>query len=54
MRETQISNTKWWVSQFYPPSNNLYEKSKEEIKKIIDITLQKNDMEYNKFISVLV
>jgi 23S rRNA U2552 (ribose-2'-O)-methylase RlmE/FtsJ len=54
MRENQITSTKWWVSQFYPPSSNLYDKTKEDLKKIMDITLQKNDMEYNKFISVLV
>ena len=26
-KEKQIVSTKWWVNNFYPPTNNIYEKN---------------------------
>jgi 23S rRNA U2552 (ribose-2'-O)-methylase RlmE/FtsJ len=53
-REKQIEATKWWVSNFYPPSNNLYAKNKEELDKLMKTSQEKYQMEQTKFISQLV
>ena len=53
-REKQIEATKWWVSNFYPPSKNLYDKNKEDMQKTLKTSMEKYDMEQNKFISSLV
>ena len=52
-RETQIEATKWWASTFLPP-NNLYEKSKDDLIKIMNTTIDKNKAEQVQFISSLV
>jgi len=52
-REKQIEATKWWIGTFYPPSNNLFEKNKEEIQKILKTTMEKNDTEQTKFLTQL-
>jgi 23S rRNA U2552 (ribose-2'-O)-methylase RlmE/FtsJ len=49
----QIEATKWWVSYFFPP-NNVYEKSKEDLMKLMTTTLDKNKAEQVQFISSLV
>ena len=53
-REKQIEATKWWVGNFYPPSNNLFEKNKEEMEKHLKTTMEKNTVEEGKFIATLV
>jgi hypothetical protein len=53
-REKQIDATKWWVSNFYPPSKNLYDKNKEESVKMIELSLNKYDMEQEKFSNQLI
>jgi hypothetical protein len=53
-REKQIEATKWWISMFYPPSNNLYKKNKEDLYKILISNLDKNELETNKFILQLI
>lgn len=53
-REKQIDATKWWVNNFYPPSNNLYVKNKEELQKLLKSSLDKFNVEQSKFISTLV
>lgn len=50
-RNTQIESTKWWVSQFYPPSNNIYKNNKDNLNKLLNTTLEKNSIEKEKFIS---
>ena len=50
----QIDATKWWINNFYPPSNNLYIKNKEELQKILQQSQEKLQLEQNKFISNLV
>ena len=52
-RDIQIQATKWWVSSFFPP-DNLYNKSKENLIKIMNTTLEKNKAEQMQFISSLV
>jgi hypothetical protein len=53
-REKQIDATKWWVSNFYPPSNNLLEKNKEDLQKLLVNSQNKFNMEQSKFISALI
>ena len=43
-RDKQIEATKWWVSNYFPPSSNLYEKNKEEIHKQLKSTEEKNNL----------
>ena len=52
-RDIQIKATKWWVSSFFPP-DNLYDKSKEDLIKIMTTTLEKNKAEQMQFISSLI
>ena len=53
-RNKQIMATEWWVTNFYPPSNNLYKSNKENFEKILKSTIEKNNLEKEKFISTLV
>jgi RAB protein geranylgeranyltransferase component A len=53
-RDKQIEATKWWVANFYPPSNNLYEKNKEDLAKLLKTSMEKNDVEEGKFMGALV
>ena len=52
-RNAQIEATKWWSSYFFPP-NNVYEKSKDDLMKLMTTTLDKNKAEQVQFISSLV
>jgi 23S rRNA U2552 (ribose-2'-O)-methylase RlmE/FtsJ len=53
-KEKQIEATKWWTNNFYPPSNNLYLKNKEDLQKILKISLEKYSVEQSNFISTLI
>jgi 23S rRNA U2552 (ribose-2'-O)-methylase RlmE/FtsJ len=53
-REKQIEATKWWVNYFYPPSDNLFQKNKMELEKLIQLSKDKNKMELEKFISQII
>lgn len=53
-REKQIDATKWWVSSFYPPSKNLFDKNKEDLQKMVDSILNKYNMEQEKFSTQLI
>ena len=46
--EKQIDATKWWTSNFYPPSSNLFEKNKADMVKLLNTTQEKLDMEMHK------
>lgn len=50
-REKQIEATKWWTSNFYPPSNNLYIKNKEEVQKLLKTSQEKYQAEQAKFVA---
>ena len=50
-RDIQIESIKWWTNTFYPPSNNLYEKNKEDVEKYIKQARDKFLMESIKFIT---
>ena len=52
-RNKQIEATKWWIDMFYPPSNNLYIKNKENINKIFEDTIKMNTLEINQFVEQL-
>ena len=52
-RNKQIEATKWWIDMFYPPSNNLYIKNKENINKIFEDTMNMNILEINQFVEQL-
>jgi hypothetical protein len=53
-REKQIEATKWWVNNFYPPSNNIFEKNKEELNNLVKASQEKYELELDKFISSLI
>ncbi len=53
-RDKQIESTKWWINNFFPPSSNLYEKTKEDMKKLVKLSLDKNESEITKFVSMIV
>jgi hypothetical protein len=53
-RDKQIESTKWWISNFYPPSVNLYEKNKDELDKLFKNSQEKLKLEYQKFVDTLV
>jgi hypothetical protein len=53
-RDNQIAATKWWVGNFYPPTDNVYQKNKEELQKMLNTSIEKYNMEETKFLSVLV
>lgn len=50
-KNKQIEATKWWIKMFYPPSNNIYQNNKEMIDKMIKTTIEKNNLEKEKFLS---
>jgi hypothetical protein len=43
-RDKQIEATKWWINNYFPPSNNLYIKNKEDIAKQLKSIIEKNNM----------
>jgi hypothetical protein len=53
-RDKQIESTKWWITNFYPPSVNLYEKNKDELDKLFKNSQEKLQSEYQKFVETLV
>ena len=53
-REKQINNTQNWTNQFFPPSNNLYIKTKDEIEKQIKQNTEKSKAEAEKFASSII
>lgn len=53
-REKQIEASKWWVSNFFPPSNNLFVKNKEDLDKLLKTSIEKYKMEESKFLNTLV
>jgi hypothetical protein len=53
-RNQQIDATQWWITNFLPPSENLYKTNKETFEKNIKLTIEKNNLEKEKFINLLV
>lgn len=53
-RNQQIEATKWWLTNFYPPTNNLYISNKENLSKVLKSTYEKNNLEKDKFIGQLI
>jgi hypothetical protein len=49
-RDKQIEASKWWIRNFYPPSENIYEKNKQELEKLYKATQEKLNLECDKFI----
>ena len=52
-RNQQIEATQWWITSFFPPSNNLYKTNKDNFEKNLKSTIEKNNLEKEKFISQL-
>ena len=44
-REKQIEASKWWINTFFPPSANLYKKNKEDLSKLLLLTIEKYNIE---------
>jgi 23S rRNA U2552 (ribose-2'-O)-methylase RlmE/FtsJ len=53
-RNQQIEASQWWITNFYPPTNNLYNTNKENLHKIFKTTVDKNKLEQTKFSEQLV
>ncbi len=53
-KDEQINATKWWTLTYLPPSNNLFEKNKEDLSKSLDNTIKLHSLEQGKFISNLI
>jgi len=53
-RNQQIKATNWWITNFLPPSNNLYKTNKDNFEKNLKSTIEKNNLEKEKFISQLI
>ena len=53
-RTNQIEITKWWVSSFFPPSSNLYDKNKEDLIKQLNTYKDSYNNECIKFTSSLI
>lgn len=49
-RDKQIESSKWWIKNFYPPSENIYEKNKQELEKLYKATQEKLNLECEKFV----
>ena len=52
-RNQQIEASQWWVTNFLPPSSNLYKTNKDNFEKNLKSTIEKNNLEKEKFISQL-
>jgi 23S rRNA U2552 (ribose-2'-O)-methylase RlmE/FtsJ len=50
-KNKQIEATKWWVSLFFPPSNNIYQTNKETVQQMLKNTVNKHISEKEKFLS---
>lgn len=48
-RNTQIESTQLWMTNFFPPSNNLYKTNRETLTKLLKTSYEKNNLEKNKF-----
>lgn len=53
-KKKQIENTIFWITNFFPPSNNLFIKNKEDLDKTFKLILEKYNMEQTNFISNLI
>jgi 23S rRNA U2552 (ribose-2'-O)-methylase RlmE/FtsJ len=53
-RDKQIESSKWWVTNFFPPSENIYKKNKEELGKLYKTNQEKLNVESQKFNEVLI
>jgi hypothetical protein len=53
-RNKQIECSKWWITNFYPPSVNLYEKNKETLDKFYKTSQDKLLLEFQRFITELI
>uniref|UniRef100_A0A6C0DBJ2 Ribosomal RNA methyltransferase FtsJ domain-containing protein n=1 Tax=viral metagenome TaxID=1070528 RepID=A0A6C0DBJ2_9ZZZZ len=53
-RNQQIEATGLWISNFFPPSNNLYKTNKENLVKLTKTTIDKTILEKDKFINNLI
>ena len=53
-RTLQIEATKWWIQTFFPPSDNLLKKNKEDINNIINNNINKNELEIKNFCNLLI
>jgi hypothetical protein len=49
-RDKQIEASKWWIRNFYPPSENIFEKNKQELEKLYKATQEKLNLECDKFV----
>ena len=53
-RDKQIESTNFWINNFYPPSETIYEKNKEELGKLYKTIQEKLNLECSKFLELLI
>jgi hypothetical protein len=51
-KNNQIEATKWWLNMFFPPSANIAKNSKETLEKLFISSVEKNNLEKDKFINL--
>lgn len=52
-RENEITSTKWWVSTFFK-ADKIFDNAKDELNKLLLLTLKKNEMEYGMFMENII
>jgi hypothetical protein len=52
-RNKQIEASEWWINNFYPSSTSLFNTNKENFEKLLKSTLDKNNLEKEKFLNTL-
>lgn len=53
-RDKQIESTQFWINNFYPPSETIYEKNKEDLGKVYKTIQEKLNLECSKFLELLI
>ena len=53
-RDKQIESSQWWINNFYPPSETIYEKNKDDLGKLYNTIQEKLNLECTKFLELLI
>ena len=53
-KNQQINASKWWLNTFFPPSNNLYEKNKDDLQQLLKLIVEKHDAEMTNFTNQII
>jgi hypothetical protein len=53
-KNAQIEATNWWINTFFPHSNNIYKVSKDTLDKLLISSIESNNIEKDKLISLFI